>query len=183
MAVMLSATQRQKIRVILALILLACYHNSIRVRAYLLWAALVPHHLLPWQKLYNTGDESLFLHITGLTQEAFDALLNVIIPPGHVICRPQRGRPWSLPLDVMMGLLLCYLGSQMSNKWFCWIFGVTPLPCSRILKMILWMTVKQLQYHLLARVKFPNVEKMQFFLIWSVFENQRWITLLDLWMV
>jgi hypothetical protein len=117
MAVMLSTSQRQKIRVILALNLMAYYHNSIRVRTYLLRVALVPHHLSPWQKLYDTGNEEfLFLHITGLTQKAFGALLNVIIPPGHVICRPQRGRPWSLPPDGMLRLLLCYLGSQMSNK-------------------------------------------------------------------
>ncbi len=145
MAVMLSAAQRQKIRVILALILLACYHNSIRVRMYLLLASLLPHHCLLWQKLYeDAGNKSSFLHITGLTREAFDALLNVIIPPGHVICHPRRARPLSLPPDEMLGLLLCYLGSQMLNKWLCLIFGITPLPCSRILKMILWMTVKWL---------------------------------------
>jgi hypothetical protein len=69
-----------------------------------------------------------------------------------------------LPPDGMLGLLLCYLGSQMSNKWLCLIFGITPLPCSCILKMILWMTVKRLRYHPLARVMFPNVEKMQLFL-------------------
>ncbi len=164
MAVMLSVAQRQKISVILALILLACYHNSIRVRTYLLWALLLPHHCLSWQKLYNAGGKSLFLHITGLTREVFDALLHVIIPPGHVICRQRWGRPWLLPPDGMLGLLLCYLGSQMSNKWLCLIFGITPLPCSRILKMILRMTVKRLQYHPLAKVKFPNVEKMQLFL-------------------
>ncbi len=164
MAVMLSVAQRQKIRVILVLILLACYHNSIRVQMYLLWASLLPHHRLPWQKLYDAGNESLFLHITGLTREVFDALLHVIIPPGQVIHRPRWGRPWSLLPDGMLGLLLCYLGSQMSNKWLCLIFSITPLPCSRILKMILGMTVKQLRYHPLVRVKFPNVEKMQLFL-------------------
>jgi hypothetical protein len=52
----------------------------------------------------------------------------------------------------------------MSNKWLCLIFGVTLLRCSRILRMILRMTVKRLQCHPLARVKFPNVEKMQLFL-------------------
>jgi hypothetical protein len=144
MAVMLSVTQRQKIRVILALILLACYHNSIRVQTYLLQMLLLPHHCLPWQKIYNAGNESLFLHITGLIREVLNALLHVIIPPGHVICRPQWGRPRSLPPEGMLGLLLCYLGSQMSNKWLCLIFGITPSPCSPILKMILWMTVKRL---------------------------------------
>jgi hypothetical protein len=69
-----------------------------------------------------------------------------------------------LPPDGMLGLLLCYLGSQMSNNWLCLVFGITPSPCSRILKRILWMTVKRLQYHPLAQGKFPNVEKMQLFL-------------------
>jgi hypothetical protein len=114
--------QRQKIRVILALILLACYHNTIIVWTYLLWVSLLLHHCSPLQELYDAGDESSFLRITGLTQEVFDALLHVIIPPGHVICHPRRGRQWSLPPDGMLGLLLCFLGSQMSNKWLCLIF-------------------------------------------------------------
>ncbi len=120
MAVMLSVTQRQKIRVILALIPLACYHNSIRVRTYLLQASLLPHHRSPWQKLYNAGDESSFLHITGLTREVFGALLHVIIPPGHVICHPRWGRPWSLPPDGMLGLLLCSWAARCQISGFVW---------------------------------------------------------------
>ena len=104
MAIKLSTTQRQKIRLILALILLACYHNSICVRAYLKRAALVSPDVSPWQKLYDEGYESLFLHITGLTQDAFGALLHTVIPPGHYINRPRRGRPWSLPPDGMLSL-------------------------------------------------------------------------------
>jgi hypothetical protein len=148
--VTLSVAQRQKIRVILALILLARYHNSIRVRTYLLLALLLPHQRSPWQKLYDEGDEALLLQMTGLTCKAIDALLHVVIPPSHVICCPRQGRPWALLPYGMLGLLLCYLGSQMSNKWLCRIFGITPLPCSCILKRILRMTVKRLQYHPLA---------------------------------
>ncbi len=122
--VTLSVSQRQKIMVILALVLLACYHNSIRVRTHLLRALLLPHHCWPWQKLYNKGDKSSFLHIIGLTQEVFNALLHVVIFPGHVIHGLRRGRPWSLPTDGMLGLLLCYLCSQMSNKWPCLILGI-----------------------------------------------------------
>ena len=55
--------QRQKIRLIFALILLVCYHNSIRVHAYLILAALVSPDLSPWQKKYDEGEETLFLHI------------------------------------------------------------------------------------------------------------------------
>jgi hypothetical protein len=63
----------------------------------------------------------------------------------------------------MLGLLLCYLGSQMTIKWLCLIFGITPTPCSRILKKILRMTVKRLRFHPLARIKFPDDPKMQQF--------------------
>lgn len=147
----------------MALVLLACYHNSLRVRSYLLRAALVPPSLSPWRKLYDEGDSSSFLHVTGLTREAFDLLLNVVIPPGHTMRRRRRGRPWSLPPDGMLGLLLCYLGSQMTIKWLCLIFGITPTPCSRILKKILRMTVKRLRFHPFARITFPDELKMQHF--------------------
>ncbi len=119
MATILSAQQKWSIKVLMALVMLACYHNSIRVRSYLLRAALVPPSLSPWRKLYDKGDSSSFLHVTGLTQEASDSLLYIVIPPGHTMRRRRRGRPWSLPPDGMLGLLLCYLGSQMTMKWLC----------------------------------------------------------------
>ena len=163
MAIKLSTAQRQKIRLILFLILLACYHNSLRVRSYLTRAALVSPDVSPWRKLYDDGDESSFLHVTGLTRDAFNALFHIVIPPGHYIRRRRRGRPWSLPPDGMLGLLMCYLGSQMSNKWLCLIFGITPSPCSRILRRMLRMTVKRLRYHPLARVEFPNEARMRLY--------------------
>jgi hypothetical protein len=163
MAAILSRRQKWSIKVLTALVLMACYHNSLRVRSYLLWAALVPPFLSPWHKLYDEGDSSSFLHVTGLTREAFNSLLCVVIPPGHSMRRQRRGRPWLLPPDGMLGLLLCHLGSQMTIKWLCLIFGITPLPCSCILKTILHMTVKQLRFHPLARIKFPDEQKMQRF--------------------
>jgi hypothetical protein len=163
MAAILTRWQKWTIKVLMALVLIACYHNSLRVRSYLLWAALVPPSLSPWRKLYDEGDSSSFLHVTGLMREAFNSLLYVVIPPGHSMHRQRRGRPWSLPPDGMLGLLLCYLGSQMTIKWLCLIFGITPSPCSRILKNNLRMTVKRLRYHPLARIKFLDEQKMQMF--------------------
>ncbi len=163
MAAILSRRQKWSIKVLTALVLIACYHNSLRVRSYLLQAALVPPFLLPWRKLYDEGDSSSFLHVTGLTREAFNSLLYVVIPPGQSMHRQRRGRPWLLPLDGMLGLLLCYLGSQMTIKWLCLIFGITPLPCSCILNKILHMTVKRSRFHPLARIKFPDEQKMQWY--------------------
>ncbi len=140
MAAILSARQKWKIKIMMALVLLACYHNSLCIHSYLLRAALIPPSLLPWRKLYDNCDSSSFLHVTGLSREAFNTLLNIVIPPGHSMRWRRRGRPWSLPPDGMLGLLLCYLGSQMSIKWLCLIFGITPLPCSCILKKIfVWL--------------------------------------------
>jgi hypothetical protein len=85
MATMLSAQQKWSINVLMALVLLVCYHNSIHVRSYLLQAALVPPSLSPWRKLYDEGDSSSFLHVTGLMREAFDCLLYVVTPPGHTM--------------------------------------------------------------------------------------------------
>jgi hypothetical protein len=147
----------------MALALLACYHNSLRARSYLLRAALIPPSLLPWPKLYDNGDSSSFLHVTGLSREAFNSLLNIVIPPGHSMHRRCRGRPWLLPPDGMLGLLLCYLGNQMSIKWLCLIFGIAPSPCSLILKKNLCMTVKRLCSHPLANIQYPNEQKMQQF--------------------
>ena len=90
-------------------------------------------------------------------------LLDTVFPPGHQLRRRRRGRPWSLPLDGHLGVLLCYLGSQMNLKWLCLIFGITPSACSRILNYILRATVKRLRHHPLARVKFPDEEKKQQF--------------------
>ncbi len=127
MAAILTRRQKWTIKVLMALVLMACYHNSLRVRSYLLRAVLVLPSLSPWRKLYDEGDSSSFLHVTGLTQEAFDSLLYVAIPPGHSMRRQRRGRPWSLPPDGMLGLLLCYLGRQMTIKWLCLIFWDHPL--------------------------------------------------------
>jgi hypothetical protein len=148
----------------MALVAIAVYHNSLCVRTYLLRNALVPPSLSPWHKLYDEGDKSSFLHVTGLTGEAFECLLIIVIPPGHRFRKRRRGRQWLLLPDGMLGLLLCYLGSQMTIKWLCLIFGITPSPCSHILKRILHMTVKRLRNHPLARIEFPNKEKMRLFM-------------------
>ena len=130
-------THQQKkntVRLVMFLILLACYQNILRVRSYLLRAVLIPPSLSPWRKLCDEGDSSSFRHVTRLTREAFGSILMIVILPGHCIHRRRRGRPWLLPPDGMLGLLLCYLGSQMTIKWLCLIFGITPSSCCRILK-------------------------------------------------
>ena len=145
------------------LVLLCVYHNSIRKRSYLLRGGLLHPSLTPWRRLMDCGDESSFLHLSGLTRAAFDALLDVVIPMGHPLRRRRRGRQWSLPPDGQLGLLLFYLGSTMNVKWLCLIFGITPSACSRILNTMLKRVARRLQFHPFSRVKFPNTEKMEEF--------------------
>ena len=38
-----------------------------------------------------------------------------------------KGGGHGLPPDGMLGVLLCYLGSQMSNKWLCLILELLHL--------------------------------------------------------
>jgi len=48
-------------------------------------------------------------------------------------------------------------------KWLCLIFGITPTPCSCILKKNLRMAVKRLRFHPPVRIKFLDEQKMQQF--------------------
>ena len=111
------------------------------------------------------ADKSSFLHITGMTRRAFRILHNIIFPTntGQLSTQRQRGRPTLLPTDGMLGLLLFYLGSTMTTKYLCLLFGITPSCCSRILKKMLILVAKKLRHHPRARVTFPNDEKMKQF--------------------
>ncbi len=77
----LTRRQRWNLKVLMALVAIAVYHNSLCVWTYLLRDALVPPYLSPWRKLYDEGDESSFLHVTGLTREAFERLPSLLFLP------------------------------------------------------------------------------------------------------
>ena len=79
MTAILTQRQRWNIKVLMALVLLAVYHSSLRIRTYLLWASLVPPSLLPWREIYDKGDSLSFCCVTGLMQEAFKCLLYIVI--------------------------------------------------------------------------------------------------------
>jgi hypothetical protein len=62
-----------------------------------------------------------------------------------------------------LGLLLFYLGSTMTYKRLCLIFGITPTVSSHLVNWMLKKVVRLLQGHPFARVNFPNGEKMREF--------------------
>ena len=81
MALVLTVQQKWQIQMLMLIILLVKYHNSIRDRTYLLRAAVVHPSLSPWRYLYDHGDDCSFLHLTGLTREAFIVLQSILFPP------------------------------------------------------------------------------------------------------
>lgn len=148
---------QRHLRLVLLLVLLIQYHNNIRDRHYLLRSAIVGPKESPWRRLYKYGDDESFLHLTGLNRPAFRMLKEYIFDPDEFPHR-RRGRPRLLGPDGYLGLLLFYLGSTMSYKHLCLIFGTTPSVCSCAVRWMLRKIVRQLRDHPFARVKFPDRE-------------------------
>jgi len=84
---------RGQLQFVLLIILLLKYHNSLRDRTYLLREALVSPRESPWHKLYNYGNDSSFLHMTGLNREAFGSLLDCLFDLDQVANNRRHGRP------------------------------------------------------------------------------------------
>jgi len=160
MLLLLGHGDNRRLEMVLLLVLLLKYHNSIRGRHYLHWSAIVLPEHSPWSKLYMDADDSSFLHMTGLNREAFRALLEKNFDLDAIVRNRPCGRPRSLNPDGYLGLLLFYLGSMMTSKHLCLIFGITPSVCSRAINFMLSRVVRNLRVHPMARIQFPNNEKM-----------------------
>jgi hypothetical protein len=139
------------------------YHNSIRNCHYLHCLAILELQHSPWKKLYENGDTTSFLHMTGLTRRAFGSLLDYLFDLEEIASCYRCRRPCSLDPDGYLGLLLFYLGSKMQYRHLCLIFGITLPVCSRVISMMLKRMVRLLRDHLFARVKFPDDGKMRDF--------------------
>ncbi len=140
--------------------LLLQYHNStIRCRYYLLPSAIVQPQESPWRSLYMNADETSFLHMKGLSRNAFAILSDYLFDVEDIAQHCCHGCPCSLNPDGYLGLLLFYLGSMMNCKHLCMIFGITPSICSRAINLMLKQTVCALRAHPFARVQFQTQKK------------------------
>jgi hypothetical protein len=72
-----------------------------------------------------------------------------------------RGQPPLLGPAGCVGLLLFYLGSTMSYKHLRIILGLTPTVCFHTISWMLRKTARALRGHPLARVQFPDRDKMR----------------------
>jgi hypothetical protein len=95
MVIGLSIGQRECIKRVMLVVLLMEYHNNICEHTYLLRAAVVHPSLSPWRYLYDNGDDTSFLHLTGVSREAFNILRDILFPPEPTdeFSRRPRGCP------------------------------------------------------------------------------------------
>ena len=107
MAIRLTFRQAFRIKMSMLVILLVVYHNSIRNRNYLHRQSILHPHLSPWRRLMDYGDDSSFLHITGLTRYALPCCLMLLF---------HLGIPSTADARVANGHCL-----QMGN-WVCCCF-------------------------------------------------------------
>ncbi len=99
--------------------------------------------------------------MTGLTRRAFTLLLNILFTENNQQPTVSKtGRPELLDPIAQLGLYLFFIGSTMGIKHLCLIFGVMPMPCSAVINKMMQLVVKKLKSHPLAKVKFPDEEKM-----------------------
>jgi hypothetical protein len=99
-------------------------------------------------------DNSSFLTITGFTRPVFQHLKSILFPEMDL---PKCGRPTE---DDRLGIFLVYLGSSMQTKWISMIFGACPSTVSEVIDKMLLKVVMFLNYHIHARIKFPDDQKM-----------------------
>ncbi len=98
-----------------------------------------------------------------MNRRAFIQLLDYVFDLEEITHPRVRGHPRLLSPEGYLGLLLFYLGSTMTCKHLCLIFGITPTVCSRSVNWMMKTVVRLLRGHPFMRVKFPNGEKMREF--------------------
>jgi hypothetical protein len=133
-------------------------YNSCRNKSNLARAALVMPSESPWERLYTFGDDDSFLHVTGFTRVAFDALVEVIFE-GDEDDR-KRGKKSLLSNQEKVGLLLMFLGSRMELKFLAMTFGITPSTVSRTIRTMIWKASRRLESNPIAEIRFPSLDEM-----------------------
>ena len=125
MALELTNEVQRRIKIVSLVLLLIVYHNSLCGPClFLLRSLLVLPSASPWRRLLLTSgnDNSSFLLVTGLTQEAFNMLLEHLFDMQcHWRCqtyrRKRRGGPPLLAHEDQLGLILFNFGSTMQMKF------------------------------------------------------------------
>jgi hypothetical protein len=135
-------------------------YNNERKRSNITREALILPKFAPWRTLLLKGNDSSFLSITGFSKKAFWKLVQVVFEDEET---KKTGRPRLFKNEDKIGLVLMYLGSQMSYKHLSLIFGILPCAISAYLRETMGLIVKKLKSNPIAEVRFPDDETMALF--------------------
>jgi hypothetical protein len=147
------------------LMALVYLYNTARNRHRLTRSAIVDPDNSPWSHLVQHSDDSSFLNLTGFTKCAFNKLLRILFIDGKDdnirLSGRKRGRPTSLDKRGQLGLYMFYLGSRMSLKHLCLLFGVTPSVASVLLDKMERLVYEKLKNHPQCHISLPTKLKMK----------------------
>lgn len=132
------------------------YYNGLRNNYKLTRSALLQPNQSPWNQLLNFGDNNSFITITGLNRYAFMQLEAVLL---HNL-PPPLGRTPSLNFRGQLGLYLLFLGSRMSLKHLCMLFGIVPSSASVFIRRMMKLICRKLKHDNRAAVRFPSQDEM-----------------------
>ena len=140
------------------------WYNSLRNRANLHRAALLPPDRSPWCQVLHHADEESFMNLTGFSRLAFTMLVDDIFPHRHAVNLPaKRGRPCLLDEEGKVGLYLYFVNSKMEEKHLALIFGITPSTVSRELSVMRRRMVSRLLQNPRSRIQWPDDQTMSEF--------------------
>ena len=125
--------------------IVACilYYNSLRNRSSLRRKAVMPPSQSPWAYLYRNADDSSFLHLTGMSRQAFEKMKDILFDEEIESTGP--GRPRNLDNAALLGLYLFFVGSTMKLKWICIQFGIIESTASEAVSRMVELVCRKLK--------------------------------------
>lgn len=134
------------------------YYNSCRERSTVTRQSILPPSMTAWAFLYENGDDTSFLTLTGLSRAAFEMAMTATF--GDEPPPPKKGRKSLLSNSGKLGLFLFYMSSCMNYNHLALLFGVCPTSVGNYLEDMMERVITGLQNHRFAKVKFPKVAQM-----------------------
>jgi hypothetical protein len=114
-----------------------------------------------WRYLFLNACDRSFLHVTGMSREAFMMLYTRLFVGRVENRRTGAGRKPRIWEVDKLGMLLMFLGSKMSMKFLPLIFGCSERYCSSIIGQLLERVVRVLSVDDLSCLRFPPQETLQ----------------------
>jgi len=121
--------------------IVACilHYNSMRNRSSLHRKAVLPPSQSPWAYLYRNADNLSFLHLTGMSRQAFEKMKDILF-------------------DEEIESLHIFAGWTMKLKWICIQFGIIESTASEAVSKMVELVRRKLKNRLESRISFPIEE-------------------------